>query len=265
MTRICGLDLDRESISACVRSRETSDEIQKSFGVLERDLIALRDWIAENEATTVAISSVGGFWRPVLRMLEDHVRVVLVHPDSRSKEPDGGRIARLLEQGVVQGKPSLPAALRELETLKRYGKNVALERRRAIHRLHKVLQDAGIRLSGVAKNIVGTSGRAILSALLQGETDAAALAELARGRLRSKLPQLTGALQGRFQDPHAFLVRETLAHIDYLDEVRDRLTARAESIAESLPAPFHPPKDGPVGGVDGELSRAILAALAQRN
>ncbi len=165
----------------------------------------------------------------------------------------------LLEQGLGRVDPILPPALRELEHLKRYRKGLLLERRREIHRLHKVLQDAGINLSHVAKNILGVSGRAILSALLEGKCDATALAELARGRLRAKLPQLADALHARFQEHHLFLVTEMLAHVDFLEEVEDRVSARIATVTRSLPEPFHAVEGVPAAAAESEFGRPTRA------
>ena len=127
-------------------------------------------------------------------------------------------IAQLLEHGLLRGSFVPPAPIRELRDLTRHRKVVIQERQRAVNRVHKLLQDAGIKLASVATAILGQSGRAMLEALAQGTTDPAVLADLARGRLRAKLPALREALAGRFRPHHAFLVSQLLAHIDYLDE-----------------------------------------------
>jgi len=121
-----------------------------------------------------------------------------------------------------------PPEIRELRDLTRYRTELGHERTREVQRLHKVLQDAGIKLSSVASNIMGKSGRAMVEALMTGTTDPQVLAELAQGVLRKKLPQLRQALEGRFSGRHAFLATELLAHLDYLEEAMERVSRRIE-------------------------------------
>lgn len=119
--RICGLELGRDSILGCIRTLGTTAEVRRNFGVANGELSALRDWLVEQEVAYVALSSTGGFWKPILRFLEDHVHVVLVDsgsPDPSSAESGEARIARLLEEGLLRGEPALPAAIRDLEHLK---------------------------------------------------------------------------------------------------------------------------------------------------
>jgi len=155
-------------------------------------------------------------------------------PGRKTDQNDAAWLAQLLEHGLLRASFVPPPAIRELRDLTRYRKAQTNERTRAAQRLEKVLQDAGIKLSSVASNILGKSGRAMLEALASGSTNPEALAELARGRLRPKVPQLQEALNGRFKAHHALMVSEMLAHIDYLDESIERLSAR---IAEVI-APF---------------------------
>ena len=127
-------------------------------------------------------------------------------------------IAQLLEHGLLRGSFVPPVPIRELRDLTRYRKALVHDRTRVANRLHKALEDAGVKLASVASDILGVSGRAMLQALAQGTTDPELLAELARGRLRGKLPALRAALAGRFRSHHAFLVGQLLAHLDYIDE-----------------------------------------------
>ena len=188
------------------------------------------------------MEATGVYWKPVYYVLEAagfellvvnaaHIKNV---PGRKTDQNDAAWLAQLLEHGLLRASFVPPPEIRELRDLTRYRKAQTNERTRAAQRLEKVLQEAGIKLSSVASNILGKSGRAMLDALAAGSTDAMALAELARGRLRPKVPQLQEALAGRFKGHHAVMVGEMLAHIDYLDGSIERLTAR---IAEVI-APF---------------------------
>jgi transposase len=187
--------------------------------------------------THVAMESTGVYWKPVYYVLEEGFTCLLVNaahlkhvPGRKTDVLDCVWIAQVLEHGLLRGSFVPPAPLRDLRDLTRYRATLAQERARLANRLHKVLQDAGIKLASVATDILGVSGRAMLEALAEGTTDPEVLAELARGRLRAKLPALRQALAGRFRDHHAFLVGQVLAHLDYLDEAMDSLTARIEEL-----------------------------------
>ena len=226
--RGCGLDVHRDTVAACVRvpgQGRPRDQHVRTFGTTAAALLQLRDWLGEHGVTHVAMESTGVYWKPVFYVLEDAVTCLLVNaahikqvPGRKTDVADCVWIAQLLEHGLLRGSFVPPAPIRELRDLTRHRKVLIQERQRAVNRVHKLLQDAGIKLASVATDILGQSGRAMLEALAQGTTDPAVLAELARGRLRAKLPALREALAGRFRPHHAFLVSQLLAHIDYLEE-----------------------------------------------
>jgi transposase len=168
-------------------------------------------------------------------------------------------IAQLLEHGLLRGRFVPPAPIRELRDLTRHRKVLIQERQRAANRLHKLLQDAGLKLASVATDILGVSGRAMLGALVEGTTDPAVLADLARGQLRKKLPALRQALAGRFRPHHAFLVGQLLAHVDYLDEA---ITTVSEEIEARL-APFeaHLTRLDTVHGIARRTAEVIIAEI----
>lgn len=240
-----GLDVHKETVTANVRYRDERDRRRttaRKVGTTTSELLGLSDWLGELGVTHVAMEATGVYWKPVYYVLEAagfellvvnaaHIKNV---PGRKTDQNDAAWIAQLLEHGLLRASFVPPPQIRELRDLTRYRKAQSNERTRAAQRLEKVLQDAGIKLSSVASNILGKSGRAMLEALATGSTDPAALAELARGRLRPKLPQLQEALNGRFKPHHAVMVAEMLAHIDYLDSSIERLSAR---IAEVI-APF---------------------------
>jgi transposase len=187
------------------------------------------------------MESTGVYWKPVYYVLEERFECLLVNaahlkhvPGRKTDVQDCVWIAQVLEHGLLRGSFVPPPLIRDLRDLTRYRRVLTDERTREANRLHKLLQEAGIKLASVASDVLGVSGRAMLEALVQGTTDPAVLADLARGKLRRKLPALRQALAGRFRPHHAFLGGQILAHLDYLDEALDTLTER---IGELL-APF---------------------------
>jgi len=244
--RGCGLDVHRDTVAACVRGPGPNGHRQqhvRTFGAPAAERLARRDWLEAHEVTHVAMESTGVYWKPVFYVLEDRFTCLLVNaahikqvPGRKTDVLDCIWIAQLLEHGLLRGSFVPPAPIRELRDLTRHRKVLIQERSRAANRLHKLLQDAGIKLASVAPDILGVSGRAMLEALVQGTTDPATLADLARGKLRAKLPALRQALAGRFRPHHAFLVSQLLAHVDYLDEA---ITTMSTEIAARL-LPFEP-------------------------
>jgi transposase len=193
--------------------------------------------------THVALESTGVYWKPIYYVLEDTFQLLLINmvalkhvPGRKTDVKDSEWLAQLLECGLLKASFVPPPAIRELRDLTRYQVQQVRDRAQEVNRLCKVLEDAGIKLSSVASDVLGASGRAMLDALLQGTTDPAVLADLARGRLRKKLPDLRRALRGRFRRHHAFLVEQILAKIDFLDETLERIITELD---ERL-APFAP-------------------------
>jgi transposase len=244
--RGAGLDVHRDSVAVCVRGPGAGgDRVQhiRTFGTTTADLLGLRDWLEAHGVTHVVMESTGVYWKPVYFMLEESLTCVLVNaahvkqvPGRKTDVKDCAWLAELLEYGLLRGSFVPPPFIRDLRDLTRYRRVLTDERTREANRLHKLLQEAGIKLASVASDILGVSGRAMLDALVRGTTDADVLADLARGKLRRKLPALRQALHGRFRPHHAFLIGQLLGHLDYLDEALETLTER---IGEVL-APFAP-------------------------
>jgi len=226
--RCGGLDVHRDTVAACVRVPGPNGKRQhevRTFGTTAGELLALRDWLEVHAVTHIAMESTGVYWKPVFYVLEEAFTCLLVNaahikqvPGRKTDVKDCMWIAQCLEHGLLRGSFVPPAPIRELRDLTRHRKVLIQERTRVANRVHKLLEDAGIKLASVATNILGVSGRAMLEALVHGTTDPEVLADLARGRLRKKLPALRQALVGRFRPHHAFLVSQLLAHLDYLDE-----------------------------------------------
>lgn len=236
--RVCGLDVHRDTVKACVRVPGEGHERKQTiatFGTKTAELLALRDWLEQWQVTQVAMESTGEFWKPVYYILEEGFQVLLVNaahiknvPGRKTDAKDGAWIAQLLECGLLQGSFVPPQPIRDLRDLTRYRKRLIEQRTEEVLRLHAVLQRAGIKLSSVASNILGVSGRAILEALVEGKQDAQAMAELARGALRGKIPLLYKALEGRFSAHHGIMVSHMLGHIDYLEETIGALSQEVD-------------------------------------
>ena len=239
--RVCGLDVHRDMVKACVRTPgegRQRKQILATFGTKTAELLALRDWLEQWQVTQVALESTGEYWKPVYWILEEGFKVLLVNaahiknvPGRKTDAKDGAWIAQLLECGLLRGSFVPPRPIRELRDLTRYRKRLVEQRTEEVLRLHGVLQRAGIKLSSVASNILGVSGRAMLDALVEGKQDPTAMAELARGSLRGKIPLLRKALEGRFTAHHGLMVTHMLGHIDYLEET---IAALSEEVDRKL-------------------------------
>lgn len=244
--RCAGLDVHQATVVATVRVPDEHGgrrSVTETFGTMTPDLLALRDWLQAYGVTHVALESTGVYWKPVYYVLEDQFQLLLINmhelkrvPGRKTDVMDSEWLAQLLECGLLKASFVPPPPIRELRDLTRYRVQQVRDRSREVNRLNKVLEDAGIKLSSVASDVMGVSGRAMLTALVAGTTDAAVLADLARGKLRQKLPALQRALQGRFHPLHAFLLEQILAKIDFLDEALERLTAEIDRRV----APFEP-------------------------
>ena len=232
--RCCGLDLHKRTVVACLIVPGPRGKPQKevrTFGTMTTDLLALADWLQAAQCTHVAMESTGVFWKPVYNLLEDQFTLLLVNaqhikqvPGRKTDVKDCEWIADLLRHGLLRPSFVPDRPQRELRELTRYRTTLIQARSAEVNRLQKTLEGANIKLAAVASSVVGKSAREMLDALVGGATDPAALAQLARGRLREKLPQLEQALRGHFAAHQQFLVAQHLAHIDYLDEAIARLS-----------------------------------------
>jgi len=237
--RCAGLDVHQATVVATVRVPDEQGgrrSVTETFGTMTPDLLALREWLQAYGVTHVALESTGVYWKPVYYVLEDGFTLLLINmqelkhvPGRKSDVRDSEWLAQLLECGLLKASFVPPPVIRELRDLTRYRVQQVRDRAQEVNRLCKVLEDAGLKLTSVATDVMGASGRAMLRALVAGTTDPTVLAELARGALRKKLPALRRALQGRFRRHHAFLIEQIFAKIDFLDESLDRLTAEIDS------------------------------------
>src|SRR4051812_24330594 len=239
--RCCGLDLHKRSVTACRlvpgAGGQPVTEI-RTFATMTADLLALADWLEEGGVTHVAMESTGVYWKPVWNLLDDRFTLRLVNPVHVKVVPgrkrdvgDAAWLADLLQHGLLHPSfvPDRPAW--ELRELTRYRSSLVRERTAEVNRLHKTLEGANIKLASVVSEVTGVSARAMLTHLVAGQEDPAALAELAQGQLRRKRSELAQALTGRMSAHQRFMVSQHLALIDALDA---QIAAVGEEIAERM-------------------------------
>jgi transposase len=262
------LDVHKASVTACVRVWEGRklEEHLAEFQTTVHGLLALRDWLEALGVKQVAMEATGVYWKPAWAVLEDRFELMLVNarhvkavPGRKTDIKDAQWLCQLLEAGLLKASFVPPKPIRTLRNLTRYRKAQISDRQREAARLHKILEDTGIKLDCVASDILGASGRAMLDALVSGTTDPAVLADLAKGKLRKKIPALREALVGRFDTEHALIVSQILAHIDFLDEAVDRLSAEIE---ERI-APFARQRDLliTIPGVNRRTAEVMIAEI----
>ena len=233
----CGWDVHKKTIPACLlisgaRGKE-QHEIRR-FGTMTRDLLALADWLQSQQVTPVAMESTGVYWKPVWNILEGQFEVVLVNaqpikavPGRKTDTKDCQWIAELLQHGLVRGS-FIPPPIRQLRDLTRMRASLRQDHTAVANRMQKVLEDANIKLAAVASDWLGVSGRAILAQLLAGEEDAEKLAQLSRGRLRSKLPARQLALAGHMTAHHRWMLRVLQEQLVFLEAQIAKLEAKIQ-------------------------------------
>ncbi|MGZ3676773.1 MAG: IS110 family RNA-guided transposase [Ktedonobacterales bacterium] len=239
--RCCGIDVHKQLVVACLlcsTAEGTPSKEVRTFGTMTVDLLRLLDWLVVAGCTHVAMESTGVYWKPLYNLMEGSLDVLVVNarhmknvPGRKTDMRDAEWIADLLRHGLLQPSFIPDRSQRELRELTRYRTTLVRERAAEVNRLQKVLEGANIKLASVVTEITGASGHDILVALVAGHTQATELAQLARGRLREKIPALEQALAGQFQAHQRFLVAQQLVHIDFLDGLIERVSAE---IAERM-------------------------------
>ena len=246
--RCAGLDMHQATIVATVRVPDGAGGRRvetHTFGTMTVELLALREWLQAYGVTHVAMESTGVYWKPIYYLLEDGFTLLLVNmhalkqvPGRKSDVKDSEWLAQWLECGLLRGSLVPPEPIRDLRDRTRYRKKQIEARTQEVNRLYRILETAGVKLASVLTDVMGKSGRAILDALLSGPTDPIALAELARGRVRPKIPALREALRGPFRPHHAFLIGQILTKIDFLEET---IATLSEEIDQQLHMSRFPP------------------------
>ncbi|HVU65957.1 MAG TPA: IS110 family transposase [Ktedonobacteraceae bacterium] len=267
--RCAGLDVHKKTVVACVMLTEPTGEMRKqvrTFATTTQGLLALADWLTEQQVTQVAMESTGIYWRPIFNILEAAFGVVLVNaqhmkavPGRKTDVKDAEWLADLLRHGLLKASFIPPQPIRDLRDLVRYRKTLIQARSQEINRVQKVLETANIKLSSVVSDVMGASGRSMIQALITGEQSPEVLAELAQGSLHKKIPQLREALLGRVDAHHQILLSHLLAHISFLDQTIFQLFFQ---IQRSL-APFEEAVELLVSipGVAAETAACILGEI----
>jgi transposase len=268
--RAAGLDIAKASLVACVRVPRPDGRwrVQKrKFSTMTADLLALAEWLAEHGVTRVGMESTSDYWKPVFYTLEDRFECWLLNPRHMRAVPgrktdmtDAEWICDLIAHGLVRPSFIPPQPVRRLRDLTRRRALLLGERTREKQRMEKLLEDAGVKLSVVATDIFGASGRDMINALIRGERNPQVLADLARGLLRKKTPSLIQALVGRFDEHHAFCAAQILHHIDMINAMVADLDER---IAAEI-KPYQPQVEllDSVPGIDRRGAEAILAEIS---
>lgn len=238
--RICaGLDVHKDSIKACLRKpgrRGRVSEIQ-SFGTTTREILRLSEWLSEAQCSHVAMESTGVYWKPVYNLLEGSFEVLLVNashikqvPGRKTDVKDCEWIGELLECGLLRASFIPPKPIRELREVTRHRKTLIQERARIANRIQKLLEAANIKLGSVASDILGVAARSILQALVGGERDSRKLAALAEGKLRAHPDKIEEALFGHFSEHHAFLLRQLLMQVEFVNARISECDQRVEEV-----------------------------------
>ncbi len=267
--KCCGLDVHQGTVVACLLIGGPTGRVHKEIRTVStftRDLLALRDWLHEQGVTHVAMESTGVYWKPVYAVLEDHFELIVGNaqhikqvPGRKTDVKDSEWIARLARDGLIRPSFVPPKPLRELRELLRYRRKLVESRTAERNRTLRLLETASIKLASVASDVFGVSGMAMLSAIAQGEVDAATLAALAKGRLRTKLHELTLALDGYVQEHHRFMLRLQLRRLEQVDadlaELETRIDERLAPYREQHRRLIQIP------GVNTVLAAVIIAEI----
>lgn len=265
----CGLDVHKKSITACVLWAQPggrSGKEKRRFETFPRDLLRLADWLRECGVTHVAMESTGVYWKPVWNILEGQFEVLLVNaqhikavPGRKTDQKDSEWIADLLQHGLLRASFVPPRATRELRDLTRYRVSLTQEINRIANRVQKVLEDANIKLASVATDALGASGRAMLEAMLAGEEDSSRLAEMSKGLLRNKMPELQLAMEGRMDEHHRFLLRQLYDHLLFTE---GKLREIEQEIARRMrPFEAEVARLCTIPGVDRVTAHGLLAEI----
>ena len=266
----CGLDVHKRSVTACllkIGARGKRITETRTFGTTTAELKGLAAWLTGNGCRHVAMESTGVYWKPVFNILESACEeVILVNaqhiknvPGRKTDVKDAEWIADLLVHGLLSASFVPPAEIRELRELTRYRKKLIHQRGDQCNRIQKLLEACNIKLASVATDVLGVSGWEMLQAMVEGETDPAKLAEMARGRMRKKIPQLTRALEGVISDTQRWLLGEQLDHVAELDQKIVRLDEKVEELTRPFDSLIE--RLGEIPGVSRRVSEVIIAEI----
>lgn len=237
-----GLDVHKQFVIACVYVRDKQGcekAIRKRFGTMTNELLALVTWLQEQGISHVVMESTGVYWKPVYNLLRPHFAVWVVNaqhlaqvPGRKTDDTDAMWITKLMRYGLLTPSFIPDEWQRDLRDVTRYRTRLLQEKSRTVNRLQKMLEDANIKLGSVVSDVQGVSARAMMEALIADDMDSLAMAELAKGTLRNKIPQLVQALTGYVRDHHRFMLAELLQHLDHLNQQVASLSRRISDLVE---------------------------------
>jgi transposase len=269
--RCAGIDVHKRTIVVCrivPKADGDWDKQVRSFGTMTGDLLLLADWLRAGQVSHVAMESTGVYWRPLYNILESEFSILVVNaqhikfvPGRKTDIKDAQWIAELLQCGLLKASFIPSTAQRDLRDLVRYRTQLIQDRSREVNRVQKVLEDANIKLASVASNTLGVSGRDMLAQLIAGQDDPSQLAQLARGRLRDKIPDLERALTGHVRPVHRTLLK---FHLEHIDELNMKIASLSNEIGRLLVA-FDPTdaleRLDAIPGVNATVAQVILSEL----
>lgn len=269
--KCCGIDVHKETLTACImigdNGRVTKKEI-RTYSTMTEDIEQMRDWLKSEGVTHVAIESTGIYWRPVFNILEEDFEIILANarhiknvPGRKTDVKDSEWLCKLLRNGLIRGSFIPPKHIRQLRDLTRYrsklNNNIASEK----NRLQKYLEDANIKLSSVATDVFGVSGREMINEIIKGSTDAEALSKLARGRLKNKEADLKKSFNGRITEHHRMLIKMSLEHIEYMERQRAELDLQIDKQTHDNKVKETVELLDTIPGVDEIAAEAIIAEI----
>ncbi len=268
-----GLDVHKKTVVACRRrpaAKGSKEQETRTFGTTTPDLLTLLDWLQAWDITHVAMESTGEYWKPVFNILEGNLEVWLVNaqhvktvPGRKTDVQDAEWLADVMQHGLVRPSFIPPRPQRDLRDLTRQRANLVRERTNVVNRLQKVLEGANLKLASVVSDVTGVSATAMLKQILAGQTDPAALADLAYGRMRTKKAELEKALQGRVRPHHCFLIQQHLLHIDFLDEQIEAFNQEIARQLDTLDQTAPPAAFSPTEGASEPLDPAAALTWPQ--
>lgn len=266
---VAGMDVHSKTVAVCVRRIDDQGEVRaevRTFGTMTGNLLALCDWLTAEGVSHVAMESTGVFWKPIYNILEGQFEILLVNAHHVKKVPgrktdvkDCEWLAQLLQYGLLRGSYIPPRPQRELRDLTRMRIQLTHDMTSVANRVHKVLEDTNIKLGLVATDILGVSGRKIIEALIAGETDTVKMADMARGRMRDKIPELQQALVGKVTEHHRWLLQALMDQLVYLETQIERYEKRIDEAAR----PFEKAITAliPIPGYERVSAQSVIAEI----
>lgn len=269
--RSCGIDVHKKTLTACIMvgkdGKITKKDI-RTFSTMTEDIEGLRDWLKSEGVTHVAIESTGIYWRPVYNILEDEFEIILANakhiknvPGRKTDVADSEWLCKLMRNGLLRGSFIPPLHIRQLRDLSRYrtklNNNIAAEK----NRLQKYLEDANIKLSSVATDTLGVSGRNMIREIIKGNTDRDELSNLAKGRLNSKKEELKKSFNSRVTEHHRKLIEMSLNHIEYIENMVVELELEMDELVKGHNLDKDVELLDTIPGIDKTGATAIIAEI----